>query len=71
MRRRHQVGSWFGVHRFFFPPSLPLSQVTGTRLWACLFSSWNDLHFVFYPAATTAARLVLCRGSYTSPLTHK
>src|SRR4051812_46966262 len=39
----------------------------------CLFSSWNDLDFVLflvYAAAATVVRLLLCKGSYTSPLTH-
>ena len=50
--------------------------VTGTRLWALsLFSSWNDFDFVLpgcsYAAAATVVRLLLCNGSYTSPLTHK
>ena len=41
----------------------------------CLFSSWNDFDFcfvfLFYAAAATVVRLLLCNGSYTSPLTHK
>src|SRR4051795_10187307 len=39
----------------------------------CLFSSWNDFDFVLflvYAAAATVVRLLLCKGSYTSPLTH-
>ena len=39
------------------------------------FSSWNDFDFVLpgcsYAAAATVVRLLLCNGSYTSPLTHK
>ena len=41
----------------------------------CLFSSWNDFDFcfvfLFYAAAATVVRLLLCNGSYTSPLTHR
>src|SRR5947207_1073936 len=40
----------------------------------CLFSSWNDFDFVLflvYAAAATVVRLLLCKGSYTSPLTHR
>jgi hypothetical protein len=41
----------------------------------CLFSSWNDFDlvfaFLFYAAAATVNRLLLCNGSYTSPLTHR
>ena len=40
-----------------------------------LFSSENDFDFVwpfcFYAAAATVVRLLLCNGSYTSPLTHR
>jgi len=40
-----------------------------------IFSSWNDFDFVFlfcfYAAAATVVRLLLCNGSYTSPLTHR
>jgi len=37
------------------------------------FSSWNDFDSVllFYAAAATVTRLLLCNGSYTSPLTHR
>jgi hypothetical protein len=39
------------------------------------FSSWNDFDFVlpfcFYAAAATVVGLLLCSGSYTSPLTHR
>jgi hypothetical protein len=52
-----------------------INAVTGTRLWLCLFSSWNDFDFgfavLFYAAAVIAIRLLLCNGSYTSPLTHR
>jgi hypothetical protein len=35
------------------------------------FSSWNNFDFVlFYAAAATVMRLLLCKGSSTSPLTH-
>src|SRR5215831_20976001 len=40
----------------------------------CLFPSWNDFDlvcpFCFYAAAAMVMRLLLCNGSYTSPLTH-
>jgi hypothetical protein len=52
-----------------------INAVTGTRLGFCLFSSWNDFDlvfaFLFYAAAATVNRLLLCNGSYTSPLTHR
>jgi hypothetical protein len=41
----------------------------------CLFSSWNGFDFcfvfLFYAAAATVVRLLLCNGSYASPLTHR
>jgi hypothetical protein len=41
----------------------------------CLFSSWNDFDLVllgcFYADAATVMRRLLCKGSYTSPLTHR
>ena len=53
-----------------------IDAVTGTRLWAFVFSlPWNDFDsvfvFLFYAAAATVVRLLLCNGSYTSPLTHR
>jgi hypothetical protein len=52
-----------------------INAVTGTRLWGfCLFFFGNDFDFVlpigFYAAAATV-RLLLCNGSYASPLTHR
>jgi hypothetical protein len=41
----------------------------------CLFSSWNGFDFcfvfLFYATAVTVVRLLLCNGSYASPLTHR
>ena len=41
----------------------------------CLFSSWNDFDFcfavLFYAAAATVVRLLLCNGSYASPPIHR
>jgi hypothetical protein len=41
----------------------------------CLFSSWNGFDFcfvfLFYAATATVVRLLLCNGSYASPLTHR
>jgi hypothetical protein len=53
-----------------------INAVTGTRLWALIVSLPGTiltlvLLFLFYAAALTAIRLLLCNGSYTSPLTHK
>jgi hypothetical protein len=54
-----------------------IDAVTGTRLLSFVcFTSWNDFDFVFaflllYAAAAAGIRLLLCRGSYTSPLTHR
>jgi len=53
-----------------------IDAVTGTRLWLFVFSlpgTIFDLVFVFlfYAAAATVTRLLLCNGSYTSPLTHR
>jgi hypothetical protein len=53
---------------------LAIDAVTRTRLWLLsLISSWNgfDFAFCFYAATATVVRLLLCKGSYTSPLTHK
>ena len=51
-----------------------INAVTGTRLWAFSFL-WNDFDFGFavwlYAAAATVVWLLLCNGSYTSPLTHR
>ena len=53
----------------------PLTQSPELGFGFCLFSSWNDFDFVFaflfYAAAATVSRLLLCNGSYTSPLTHR
>ena len=47
----------------------PLTQSPELGFGFCLFSSWNG--FVFYAAAATVVRLLLCNGSYASPLTHR
>jgi len=56
-------------------PGQAINAVTGTRLGLLSFSSWNGfglfLLFCFYAAAATVARLLLCNGAYTSPLTHR
>ena len=56
----------------------PLTQSLELGFGFCLFSSWNDFDFVlfgfafcFYAAAATVSRLLLCNGSYSSPLTHR
>jgi hypothetical protein len=54
----------------------PLTQSPQLGFGFCLFSSWNDFDFVFvfalfYAAAATDVRRLLCKGSYASPLTHK
>ena len=46
-----------------------INAVTGTRLWAFVFSFLE--RFCFYAAAATVVGLLLCNGSYTSPLTHR
>ena len=43
-----------------------INAVTGTRLWLLSFLFLE--RFCFYAAAAT---LLLCNGSYTSPLTHR
>ena len=52
-----------------------INAVTGTRLWALVFSLPGTVLIWFclfvYAAAATVVRLLLCNGSYTSPLTHK
>jgi len=52
-----------------------IDAVTGTRLWLLSFLSWNDFDlvfaFLFYAAAATVTRRLLCKGSYASPLTHR
>src|SRR5579871_2649355 len=48
----------------------PFNAVTGTRLWAFVFVSLPGA-ILFYAAAATVMRLLLCNGSYTSPLTHR
>src|SRR4051812_13797310 len=50
--------------------------VTETRLWAFVFSLPGAiltlvLPFCSYATAATAIRLLLCKGAYTSPLTHR
>ena len=61
--------SSFGVE----PGARPLTQSPELGFGFCLFSSWNDFDFGFapYAAAATVMRLLLCNGSYTSPLTHR
>ena len=46
-----------------------INAVTGTRLWAFVFSLLE--RFCFYAAAATVVGLLLCNGLYTSPLTHR
>jgi uncharacterized membrane protein YeaQ/YmgE (transglycosylase-associated protein family) len=46
-----------------------INAVTGARLW--LLSVLFLERFCFYAAAATVVGLLLCNGSYTSPLTHK
>jgi hypothetical protein len=46
-----------------------LDAVTGTRLWALSFLFQE--RFCFYAAAVIVVELLLCNGSYTSPLTHR
>jgi hypothetical protein len=52
-----------------------INAVTGTRLWAFDFSLPGTIltlfFLLFYAAAATVVRLLLCSGSYTSPLTHR
>ena len=52
-----------------------INAVTGTRLWALVFSLPGTILILFfrlfYAAVATVVRLLLCNGSYTSPLTHK
>src|SRR4030095_7924667 len=53
-----------------------INAVTGTRLWAFVFSLPGTvltlvLPLLFYAAAATVVRLLLCQGSYSSPLTHR
>jgi hypothetical protein len=49
-----------------------INAVTGTRLWAFVFFSLlGTILTLFYAAAATVMRLLLCKGSYTSPLTHR
>src|SRR5512132_4329504 len=53
-----------------------INAVTGTRLWAFVFSLPGTILTLFLPlfyaAAATVVRLLwLCRGSYASPLTHR
>src|SRR6476660_7208320 len=57
-------------------PGQAINAVTGTRLWAFVFSLPGTifdfvLRFSVYAAAATVIRLRLCKGSYTSPLTHR
>src|SRR5271170_4785196 len=46
-----------------------INAVTGTRLWQISFLLLE--RFCFYAAAATVVVLLLCNGSYTSPLTHR
>jgi hypothetical protein len=46
-----------------------INAVTGTRLWLLSFLFLE--RFCFYAAAATVVGLLLCNGSYTSPLTHR
>jgi hypothetical protein len=53
----------------------PINAVTGTRLWAFVFSLPGTIDFgfavCFYAAAATVGGVPLCNGWYTSPLTHR
>jgi hypothetical protein len=65
-----------GSARFEWNPGQAITAVTGTRLWAFVFSlPGTVLTFVlslfFYAAAATVVRLLLCNGSYASPLPHR
>src|SRR6476620_3266100 len=69
---------WRPVVRLFLEWNLgqAINAVTGTRLWAFVFSLPGTifdfvLRFNVYAAAATVIRLLLCKGSYTSPLTHR
>ena len=46
-----------------------INAVTETRLWALSFLFLE--RFCFYAAAATVVALLLCNGSYNSPLTHR
>jgi hypothetical protein len=52
-----------------------IDAVTGTRLWAVSFLFLERFLFCFclslYAAFAAVARLLLCNGSYASPLTHR
>ena len=48
---------------------LAIDAVAGTRLWLLIFSLPKNV--LLYAAVLSTARLLLCSGSYTSPLTHK
>jgi len=57
-------------------PGQAINAVTGTRLWLLSFLFLETvlpfvLPLLFYAAAATVAWLLLCRGSYASPLTHR
>ena len=74
-RRCHLIGAlWFYFLKW--NPGQAINAVTGTRLWAFVFSLPGTiltllLPLLFYAAAATVIRLLLCNGSYTSPLTHR
>jgi hypothetical protein len=52
-----------------------INAVTGTRLWLLSFlfleRFWGCFCLLFYAAAATVVWLLLCSGSYSSPLTHR
>ena len=62
-----------GSALFEWNPGQAIHAVTGTRLWALSFWNGFDLLFCvsFYAAAATVVGLLLCNGSYASPLTHR
>ena len=57
------------------PLGQALDAVTGTRLWLLSFPFverfWGCFCRLFYAAAATVIRLLLCNGSYSSPLTQR
>src|SRR5579872_4407171 len=63
--------SSFGVE----PWARRLTQSPELGFGFCPFSSWNDFGVgfavLFYAAAVIAIRSLLCKGSYTSPLSHR
>ena len=77
------AGWAFSVQPVLPPDYRPVVQLTGSRTRAWRFTQSPELgfgllsflflrnDFVFYAAAATVVGLLLCNGSYTSPLTHR